>query len=149
MTDAALLKLRPLARTYADFLDREGFEPTLLEGCEDEEATGLYFVVEGHPFLLFAYENEPGWFRVGLQLPFEPWPGDPVVASLANELNHDLACVKLFVDPENHGVRFMVDTFLAGHPVGRAPVEHATASIRSAIRRLRGELHRRELRAEA
>jgi hypothetical protein len=122
---------QPVAAAYLAVLTDEGYRPKV----EDVEGgcTTIAFNAEGTRFLLFALEDDPEYFRLGVAFDLGPAPHDLAeLARIANDVNDRTKGVKVILDPERNGVRFMVETFLTGQRVTRALVARATSAIQTA-----------------
>lgn len=135
---------RSVAAILEDLLREEGYRPRR-EG-DDGTTSALWFKAEGTRFVLFAYEDDPAYFRLGASFELGQGPHDvALLAELANRLNHDVKGVKVVLDPERNAVQFSVETFLTG-PATPALLDrsldvlHATANEFFASRAPAGRL---------
>lgn len=108
---------RTVLDAYLELLGEEGYRPRA-DGS-DGESTLVTFKAQGTRFLLFAYEDDPTYFRLGVHYDLPPGPRDALrLAELANDQNTRWKGVKTVLDLEDGSVRFVVETFLTGPATG-------------------------------
>jgi len=124
---------RAVARAYLDVLAGEGYRPKVDDEGVDETSSPILFKKEGTTFVLFAYEDDPEYFRMGLSFKLGQGPHDAAsLAEVANDLNDRWKGVKTVLDLEESRVRFAVETFLTGQKVSGALLERSTHALRCA-----------------
>jgi hypothetical protein len=129
---AAAASSKPVAHAFCEVLAEEGYRPKV-EGDEDETTTRIVFKSEGTRFTLYAYEDDPEYFRLAAAYDLGEGPHDDAgLASIANHVNEHMKGVKTVLDLDRNGVRFIVETFLTGQKVTPALIERATSALRAA-----------------
>jgi hypothetical protein len=130
---AAAASSKPVAHAFREVLAEEGYRPKV-EGGEDETTTTrIAFKSEGTRFTLYAYEDDPEYFRLAAAYDLGEGPHDGAgLASIANHVNEHVKAVKTVLDLDRNGVRFIVETFLTGQKVTPALIERATSALRAA-----------------
>lgn len=132
-TAAPAATARPVAAAFLDVLAEEGYRPKLDRDCSDENTSCIAFKSERTTYLLFAYEDDPEYLRVGVSYDLGEGPDDAAaLAALANRVNDQVKGVKTVLAPDDHSVRFVVETFLTGQRVSGALVERALGALRKA-----------------
>ncbi len=131
-TSIAAAPSKPVAHAYREVLSEEGYRPKV-EAAEDETTTRIAFKSEGTRFTLYAYEDDPEYFRLVAAYDLGDGPHDSAgLASIANDVNDHVKGVKAVLDLERNGVRFVVETLLTGQKVTVALIERATSALRAA-----------------
>lgn len=132
-TEVEVTTAKPVADAYVDILAEEGYRPKIERGESDDTSTVIHFKSEGIRYRLFAYEDDPEYFRLGVSYDLGEGPHDAaLLARIANDVNDRLKGVKAVLGLDQNGVRFVVESFLTGQKVTAALVERATSALRSA-----------------
>ncbi len=124
--------LKPAVKHYVDLLTEEGYRPKVIPS--DDNHSVVRFKAEGTAFLLFADEDDEGFFHLATGYGL----GDDVVdlagfVSRANDVNSDLKAVKVTVHPAERSVRFHVEAFLDA-PATLPVIQRSIGALRNAAR---------------
>jgi hypothetical protein len=115
-TDAPSARSKSVTDVYLNLLAEEGYRPRSHPRSNGELVGLVTFSARGAHFILFACEDDPGYFRLGCEYELGAAPHElPLYVGAANVVNEAAKGVKVVLAPEEDAVRFTVETFLTGN----------------------------------